>query len=325
MKRPLISIVMSVYNSEEYITEAIESMLNQTYRNFEFIIIDDGSTDNSLEIIKNYQISDERIVVISRENRGLPYSLNEGIKSAKGEYIVRMDADDISLPHRLEVQIEFMESSHEVGVCGSAVIVFGERAKDHLWKLTQNDNRLKTELLFSSIFAHPSVMIRRKVMIEHNLYYNESFLQAQDFELWSRMAPYTKFFNLQIPLLKYRVSKNSTTTKADKDIEKRYQVIKSIFESNLRQLHINNSEEENRIHFNLTVNTRIRDNEIKFKELEEYFSKILKANNRTKIFNNFELKKVLGKKWLWNFYYRKEVKALFSQYIIYGLWSIIKR
>lgn len=324
-KRPFVSIVMSAYNSEKYIAEAIESMLNQTYKSFEFIIIDDGSTDNSLKIIKNYQRSDSRIIVISRENRGLPYSLNEGIKKAQGKYIIRMDADDISMPERLEVQVMFMESSPEVGVCGSATIVFGQSKEERLWNLTQNDSRLKTELLFSSVFAHPSVIIRRNVMIEHKLFYNESFLQAQDFELWSRMASCTKFCNLQSALLKYRISDNSTTTKADKDIEKRYEVIKSIFESYLKQLNINNSEEENRLHFNLTVNSRIRDNKIEWKALETYFSKIIKANNQERIFDRLELKKVLGKKWLWNLYYKKEVKALFSQYFIYGLWSIIKK
>lgn len=97
INNPTISVVISVYNGEKYLSEAIESVLNQTYKDFEFIIINDGSTDNSLEIIKKYQNQDERIVLISRENKGLVSSLNEGIEKAKGKYIARMDADDICL------------------------------------------------------------------------------------------------------------------------------------------------------------------------------------------------------------------------------------
>ena len=106
-----ISVVMSVYNGEIYLYEAIESILNQTFTNFEFIIIDDGSTDNSAEIIKSYD--DNRIVLIQQGNKGLAAALNEGIKIAKGKFIARMDADDISLPTRLETQIQFMEAHLE--------------------------------------------------------------------------------------------------------------------------------------------------------------------------------------------------------------------
>jgi len=114
-----VSIVMSVYNAQKYLDEAIESILNQTYSNFEFIIINDGSTDKSLEIIENYAKKDSRIIVINRENKGLIYSLNEGIRKANGKYIARMDADDISLPQRLEKQVEFMEKNKNIGICGT--------------------------------------------------------------------------------------------------------------------------------------------------------------------------------------------------------------
>ncbi|HIP11775.1 MAG TPA: glycosyltransferase family 2 protein, partial [Arcobacter sp.] len=105
MKNPMVSVLLSVYNGEKYLDEAIESILNQTYQDFEFIIINDGSTDKSLEIIEKYKKEDNRIVVISRENKGLIYSLNEGISQAKGKYIARMDADDISLATRFEEQV----------------------------------------------------------------------------------------------------------------------------------------------------------------------------------------------------------------------------
>ena len=325
MKNPMVSVLLSVYNGEKYLDEAIESILNQTYQDFEFIIINDGSTDKSLEIIEKYKKEDNRIVVISRENKGLIYSLNEGISQAKGKYIARMDADDISLATRFEEQVKFMEKNLDIGICGTAVIGFGEGIKENTWKLSTADKTIKTGLLFSSCFAHPTVMIRRKLILEKKLYYDKRILHAEDFELWTRMAIYTKFANLKIPLLKYRVLNNSITREANKDENKRYLVIKSIFELYLKSLNIQNNEEENRLHFNLSENIRIRDNNIEFSILENYFSKIIKANNREKIFDNVELKKVLGKKWLWNVYYRKDIMAVFSQYFIFGLWSILTK
>ena len=323
MSNPLVSVVLSVYNGEKYLDEAIESILNQTYEKFEFIIIDDGSTDGSLEIIKSY--NDKRIVLISRENRGLIASLNEGVQTAKGKYIARMDADDIALENRLEEQVTFMEKKLDIGICGTGVIGFGEEIKEKPWLLSKSDKTIKTELLFSSCFAHPTVMIRRELMVENKLYYDKNFLHAEDFELWTRMAEYTKFANLKLPLLKYRIINNSITREANRDEENRYGVIKSIFESYLKRLNIQNSEEENRLHFNLSENIRIRDNKLEFSSLESYFSKIIEANNREKVFDNFELKKVLGKKWFWNVCYRKSIKAVFSKYFFYGAWSIVTK
>ena len=323
MNNPLISVILSIYNGEKYLKEAIESILSQSYNNFEFIIVNDGSTDRSLEIINTY--NDERIVLISRENRGLIESLNEGIKRAKGKYIARMDADDISLPNRLEEQIRFMKKNIDIGVCGTAIIGFGEEIKEKAWKLSSADKSLKTELLFSSCFAHPTVMIRRDILIDNNLYYNENYVHAEDFELWTQMEKYTKFANLKIPLLKYRIVQDSITREADKNIEQRYKTIKAIFEKSLENLGLKNSEVENRLHFNLTVNTRIRDNNIEFSELGAYFSKIVIANNRAKNFDRLELNKVLGKKWFWNVYYRKNIKAVFSKYFFYGAWSMLTK
>lgn len=325
MKNPLITVVMSVYNSEKYLDEAIQSILNQTFNDFEFIIINDGSTDNSLNIIKKYIRLDKRIVLISRENKGLIASLNEGIQQSKGKYIARMDADDISMPTRFEDQVEFMENNTHIGVCGTAVIGFGDGIKKSIWKLSSNDSTLKTELLFSSIFAHPSIFLRKELITKYSLYYNHKFLHAEDYELWSRMANHTQFYNLKKPLIKYRISKNSATRNADKNISTRYETIKSIFEKYLIELDIQNSEEENILHFNLSVNNRIRDNVIIFEVLDRYFNKLLKANTNKKVFKDSELKKILGKKWLWNLYYHKELSGIFSFYFLYGLWGFVSK
>ena len=148
----IVSVVMSVYNSEKYLPEAIESILNQTYTNFEFIIINDGSTDNSLRIIKEYANKDKRIIVISRENKGLIFSLNEGIEVSKGKYIIRMDADDISLPNRLKIQLDFMEKNKDIAICGTVAITFDENNNERVWKVYEDEKMIKAELLFSSPF-----------------------------------------------------------------------------------------------------------------------------------------------------------------------------
>jgi glycosyltransferase involved in cell wall biosynthesis len=162
MANPLVSVILPVYNAETYIAEAIESILTQSYKNLELILINDGSTDRSLDIMQSY--ADIRIQIISRENRGLVASLNEGIMKAKGKYIARMDADDISLPKRFEEQVAFLEMHPEVGLCGTAVMMFGNKIKGKIWRLPQSDNRIKSELLFSSALAHPTLMMRGELI-----------------------------------------------------------------------------------------------------------------------------------------------------------------
>ena len=323
MPKPLVSVIMPVYNAQNYVEEAILSILNQTYQNFEFIIINDGSTDKSLEIIQEYAKKDNRIKVISRENKGLIYSLNEGIKLSKGKYIARMDADDISLSYRFEKQIEFMENNLDVGICGSSAIVFDDKTEKK-WIVYKDENRIKAELLFSSPFIHPSVMIRKSIIDKYNFFYDKDYIHAEDLELWVRMSDFVKLANIQDILFKYRDTPNSVTNKADKDTEKRYKVIKNIFSFYLKKLDIKNNEKENLLHFYLTVNHRIKDNKIDKNELYNYFEKIVNANKVKKIFDDFSLKKVLGKRWLWYVYYKKDFKAIFSKYFVYGLLGLKK-
>ena len=322
---PLISVVMPIYNCELYLDEAIQSVLTQTYTNFEFIIINDGSTDETLNIIKAYSNQDKRIVLISRENKGLVTSLNEGISVSKGEYIARMDADDISLPDRLEEQLRFMKINLDIGVCGSWIEVFGEDVKSSRRKLSCSNERLKSELLFSACFAHPSVMMRKEVLKNNNLFYDKNFLNAEDFDLWTRLSFVTNFANINKVLIKYRIVNTSITRIAEQDQEQRYRIISKIFDKYLVQLNVKNNQDESRLHFNLSVNTRIRDNNFSFDTLEKYFDKLLLANNTTNIFPSLELYKVLGKKWLWKLVYKKEIKAIFSKYFFYCVWGILNR
>jgi glycosyltransferase involved in cell wall biosynthesis len=210
-ERPLVSIVLPVYNAEKYLDEAIRSMLEQTYDYFELIIIDDGSTDDSLKIINTYRERDPRIVLISRENRGLVASLNEGIAKAKGTYIARMDADDVSLPDRLGAQLEHMQRE-ALDICGCHYLLMDEQGSINGLNLTPVHPEMCFVSLASKVpFAHPSVMIRKAFLDANDLLYGQSKYQiAEDYDLWIRMHEKgARFGNVNAILFQYRVLEGS--------------------------------------------------------------------------------------------------------------------
>src|ERR1700722_13117089 len=160
MSAPLISVVMSVYNGDPFLAEAVESILNQSFRNFEFIVIDDGSTDRSASIISEYQRSDPRMQVHHQENRGLVESLNRGCRLARGTYIARMDADDVAVSDRFMRQMEFMEQHPEVGVLGGAVEFINSDGRSlGTSVLPTEDREIKAALRHNSLIFHSNVFI----------------------------------------------------------------------------------------------------------------------------------------------------------------------
>jgi glycosyltransferase involved in cell wall biosynthesis len=209
---------MPVYNGEKYLRESIESILNQTYSNFEFLIINDGSTDNSEKIIKSY--NDKRIRLIKNsQNIKLSATLNKGIDMSQGEYIVRMDCDDISLPNRLAIQVKYMDENPNIGVCGSFVDIFYEK---NLWlhnivKYPVTDAEIKETLFFQCAFSHPTVIIRKKSLNYYNLSYNPNYSYAQDYKLWIDCSKYLLFANIPQVLLRYR--RNAQSISISKRIE----------------------------------------------------------------------------------------------------------
>lgn len=206
---------MPAYNTEKYIGESIESILRQTYQNFEFIIINDGSIDSTEKIIESY--NDPRIVYLKNNtNKGLSYSFNFGISKAQGYYIARMDSDDIALETRLETQVKYLDKNTKLDIVGSSAILINEngerigvinKPKEHVL--------IKWQSLFSTPLVHPTVM--GKAAIFKNNPYNESLVNSEDYELWSRLffSSRTKFGNIRKPLLKYRVYSKSFTQNLD--------------------------------------------------------------------------------------------------------------
>ena len=179
---PTVSIVMSTYNRAEALPHAIESMLEQTYGDFEFIIIDDGSTDNTSEQIKYYAQKDSRIVHLKNEqNRGLIYSLNRGLDAARGKYIVRMDDDDKSLPFRLERQVWAMDINPHIAILGGGLVpIEGKHEKPHGIPQINNADEVELNTYFSSGLAHPTIIIRRSFIEKHNIRYDSKYLHAED-------------------------------------------------------------------------------------------------------------------------------------------------
>lgn len=294
MNSPMISVIMPVYNAEKYVAEAIESILNQTYSDFEFIIIDDGSTDNSYQMLQSYAVKDDRIKLYRNDiNLKLPKTLNFGIEQAQGKYIARMDADDISLPERFAKQIEFMESHPDVGVCGTYYESFSgsQNNKIHIQKnpLTHESIKIYLNFLGCSL-AHPTIFGITKIFKQHR--YSEVMADnAEDYELWLRlMQNHIIFANVPEVLLLYREQQANQLS-----IKNHYSLnnfrIKSISKA-LMDLTNDNKIVE------CYINIFIKQHSIFFKiyhliNRANILNKIIKANSKIKIYDKFIFKDIM--------------------------------
>lgn len=204
-KTPRVSVLMSAYNSEKYIAEAIESILNQTFTDFEFIIINDGSTDNTAKIISDYAKSDKRIKFIdNKKNAGLIAALNQGLDFCRGEYIARMDSDDISLPERFAKQVKYMDQHPECGALSTWANKFGPNiTKDKILTYIPTV-KLLDFLVYGDKVLNPGSMVRRSVLVDNNIKYNPEYKYAEDYAFWIEVVKHAEIHNLQEILLKYR-------------------------------------------------------------------------------------------------------------------------
>lgn len=205
-----VSVIMGIYNCENTLAESIDSILTQTYKDWELIMCDDGSKDNTYKIAKSYAEKYKQIVVFRNEkNQGLAYSLNKCIEKSSGKYIARMDGDDISLPERLERQVEYLENNQQVDILGTNVYYFDEQG---VWGKSNAKQQLdKIDIACGKIFAHPSVMMKKSCLeVVGGYISNKLTRRAEDYDLWCRM--YEKGFNgenLKDYLFKYRLDSNA--------------------------------------------------------------------------------------------------------------------
>ena len=252
MSEPTISVVMPVYNREQYLKESIKSILNQTFTNFEFIIVDDQSTDSSWQIIQEYAAKDSRIIAVKNTGKkGCFSARNCGHRLAKGIYIAVMDSDDIALPERLQTQFYFMERNPEISICGSWVKTFGD--KRELLKPWPTHEKIKDANFFFCAMIHPTVMFRSK----DKIVYSEEGLSAQDYELWCRKINELKFANIPKVLLLYRVHKTQIGIAKKTEQDHNANIIKL---RNLETIKITLPEEEKRIYLEIVNKNFIPQN-----------------------------------------------------------------
>jgi glycosyltransferase involved in cell wall biosynthesis len=280
---------MSVHNGEKYLHEAIDSILNQTFTDFEFVIINDGSTDSTQGIIESY--SDPRIILVNQENIGLAKSLNKGIRLAKGKYIARMDADDVSELDRFEIQYKAMESLPDVGVCGGWAHIFG--GNESVWKYPTDHEAICCKQFFSNAMVHPTVMLRRSCLIVGSLFYDQNYQRSQDFCLWVKLSRKFKLINISRILLHHRIHPSSVGT-----VHKTNQaeLADKIRKSQLKELGLEVPDAVFKFHCNI-CRKNIKYSKRSFSKAISWFDILLNANKTKGLFDHTSFTKELVLQW----------------------------
>lgn len=262
-----VSVIMPVYNTEEnYLREAIESILKQTFTDFEFIIIDDCSTNNAEEVISSY--NDERIIYVkNEENLGVSASANKGLNLTKGKYVARIDSDDVAVENRLEVQYKFLEKNPQYKLCATRITA----SKGKPSSRSMNFEYLKTKLVLrGNVMVQPTVMFNREFFIENNLFYKEEIPYGEDWDLWFRLSQIGEFIILPQKLLYYR----QHPKQANKVYENRhYEFSKKRFENNLKTLGFEFDENKRELLLNFLVGL---ETNLNFSQCKALFSEVLR-------------------------------------------------
>lgn len=287
---PVVSVVMTIYKATEYLHEAMESILNQTFNKFEFIIIVEYSNEQEAAVKELEKYRDSRIVICKNEkNIGIANSLNFGFDIARGKYIARMDDDDISYPNRLEEQVQFLEKHPEIAVVGSNIQMF--MGANNVYKQYSNPEVLKCICLFQTPLLHPTVMIRKSELNKHHLRYNPLYA-AEDYELWSRVIQFLNIANIPRILLKYRISGVNSSTIKEKEVNDSHNKIMSNQLEKYLNLHLETDELEIISGRTVLTNKKIKKSNI-FSKRIKVFSKILTANRSAKFYSQTVLKFVM--------------------------------
>lgn len=296
MSPPLISVIMPVYNGAEYLPESIESILKQSFIDFEFLIIDDGSTDNTFEIIKKYANLDHRIQAIHNKNNiGIASSLNIGLARSKAPLIARMDADDISTTDRLEKQWNFLKNNPEIDVIGSYYRIY-----EFLWRIVKtpsNHENILSRLLFDTSFFHPTVMFRKHTVLESTNGYRIETTPAEDYDLWCRLAEDKNiiFSNIKETLLRYRIH---PTIERVEYLDRQFQQANAIRKHQLTKLDLYPNEKEFMCHsFMANPNFFTLTNIPSLMDCSRWLHKIENANLETQIYSKKTLRQELEFRW----------------------------
>ncbi len=282
---------MSIYNGAAYLNAAIDSILQQTLQNFEFIIINDGSVDESLTIIQSY--ADKRIVLINNEgNKGLIYSLNKGFDLANGKYIARMDADDISLANRLQLQFDFLELNPKIGICGCDYIQFSNKTSTLKFAFKKHDEILAW-LFFNSSIVHPSLMIRTQELKKLNVFFNPNYKYAEDYELWSRLIQHCQFSAIPNTAFKYRLHSKQVTVQHKTEQK---QSANAIRKNILDKFQFDYTQNEFRLHC-LIGNSEIISTYQDLIGLEKWLQRFWIQNQKNAYIEQSAFENMIGQQW----------------------------
>lgn len=289
---PNVTVVMAVYNGQRYVREAIQSILDQSFSNFEFLVVDDGSVDESAEIVASY--SDARLRLIrSSHNCGLAAALNTGIAEARGRYLVRMDADDISKPDRLAKQVDFMERHPVIGISGTWVEVVGA-GRQEILQYPVDSEVIHSRLLFESVLAHPSVIINRSLWDQERLSYDPSFPCAQDFDLWARAVLVFPLANQPEVLLVHRLHSEQVGSRFGKTQETWADQVR---DRQLQRLGLSLEGEGGQTHHALSTWDWPRTQEFAA-QAEIWLKRLQRANQVRRQYPEPAFSRVLGERWL---------------------------
>jgi glycosyltransferase involved in cell wall biosynthesis len=290
---PRVSVVMGVRNGERFIRRAIESILGQTLADFEFIIIDDASTDRTGDISRAYASRDSRIRLLSNEvNLGLAASLNRGIRESSGVYIARMDADDSSRPERIMLQADFLDMNPDIGICGG-YICYHKGGRSSIKRFYTDHDWLAAQLLFKPCFLHSAVMFRRERALNLGLLYNEDYSTTQDYELWTRMIGPMRGANIPFVLLDYYChDEQATKSKYDKMI----MYCRLIHSAQLRAYVNEFSESELKIHDRISIpHDPFAADELD--EAQAWLMRLLQRNSDVRRFDHSAIARVCFDMW----------------------------
>lgn len=276
---------MPAFNAGKHIAKAIKSILSQTLDDLELIVINDGSTDDSLDLIKSFD--DPRIILIENQtNIGIIQSSNKGLKLARGQYIALMDADDISMPRRLEKQAYFLDTNHDVAACGSWARIFGNVFG--VAKTPTDSEELAATFIFENMIINSSAMVRRDVLEKEKMKYRDDFPHAHDYDLWARLSLTHKLCNLDEILIKYRVHQAQDSQKSAKLQRESAIKIKKYL---LKNIGIEPTPLELETH--LAITTINSGSDISMKEVVEWLCRLRKTNSENKFFDPIRFDKIL--------------------------------
>jgi glycosyltransferase involved in cell wall biosynthesis len=283
---------MAVRDGARYLDEALRSIIGQSFADWEFIVVDDGSTDDSAAILERYQRADARIRVVTQPALGLAASLNRGLGMARGTYVARMDADDVSRPDRLAVQVALMDARPELGLCGTWIETFGT-GPSSVRQYPVDDASIRSWMLFESVLAHPSVMLRRDLFERHGLAYDGTMFPADDYDLWVRASRYMTLANVPQALLRYRLHPQQVVTKHD---ALKRQTARRIRTGQLTGLGLSPSEEEVNLHEALSL-WKLAHTRERFSAAHAWLLKLIEANRASDIYPQAAFQRVLARRW----------------------------